>query len=87
MTEADLPFDVNAEVIEIPPEAYGIWYIDAMDKPDRYRGKTVEFTGMVLENPGFPEEQLCSWTYGDDLLRGRYDVLRFHVQGKKCPSA
>ena len=25
VTEADLPFDVNAEVIEIPPEAYGIF--------------------------------------------------------------
>ena len=55
VTEADLPFDVNAEVIEIPPEAYGIWYIDAMDKPDRYRGKTVEFTGMVLKTPDFPK--------------------------------
>lgn len=40
------------------------WYIDAMDKPDRYRGKTVEFTGMVLKTP-ISEEQLCSWTYGD----------------------
>ena len=56
VTEADLPFDVNAEVIEIPPEAYGIWYIDAMDKPDRYRGKTVEFTGMVLKTPDFPKK-------------------------------
>ena len=57
VTEADLPFDVNAEVIEIPPEAYGIWYIDAMDKPDRYRGKTVEFTAMVLKSPKFPKGQ------------------------------
>ena len=36
VTEADLPYDVNADVIEISPEAYGIWYIDALDKPDRY---------------------------------------------------
>ena len=50
VTEADLPFDVNAEVIEIPPEAYGIWYIDAMDKPDRYRGKTVSYATFKIDN-------------------------------------
>ena len=55
VTEADLPYDVNAEVIEVSPEAYGIWYIDMLDKPDRYRGKTVEFTAMVLKTPDFPK--------------------------------
>ena len=55
VSEADLPYDMKADVIEIPPEAYGIWYIDCMDKPDRYRGKVVEFTGMVLKSPEFPK--------------------------------
>ncbi len=55
VSEADLPYDMTAEVIRIPPEAYGIWYIDCMDKPDRYRGKVVEFTGMVLKSPEFPK--------------------------------
>lgn len=55
ISEADLPFDVNADVIEISPEAYGIWYIDALDRPDRYRGKIVEFTAMVLKTPEFPK--------------------------------
>lgn len=55
ISEADLPYDVNAPVIVISPEAYGIWYIDALDKPERYRGKTVEFTAMVLKTPEFPK--------------------------------
>lgn len=55
IAEADLPYDVNADVIEVSPEAYGIWYIDTMDKPERYRGKTVEFTAMVLKAPEFPK--------------------------------
>ncbi|MCI9361592.1 MAG: GTPase [Hungatella sp.] len=55
ISEADLPYDMSADVIEIKPEAYGIWYIDCMDKPDRYRGKVVEFTGMVLKSPNFPK--------------------------------
>lgn len=55
LSEEDLPYDLNAEVIEIEPGAYGIWYIDCMDKPERYVGKTVEFTAMVLKSPEFPK--------------------------------
>ncbi len=54
ISEADLPYDMSADVIEIAPKDYGIWYIDCMDKPDRYRGRTVEFTGMVLKSDNFP---------------------------------
>lgn len=55
VSEADLPYDMTADVICIDPEDYGIWYIDTMDKPDRYRGKVVEFTAMVLKSPEFPK--------------------------------
>lgn len=55
ISEEDLPYDLNADVIGIGPEAYGIWYIDCMDKPERYVGKTVEFTAMVLKSPEFPK--------------------------------
>ena len=51
--EEDLPYDVKADVIEISPDAYGIWYIDALDKEDRYEDKVVEFTAMVLKSPEF----------------------------------
>lgn len=53
--EEDLPYDMQADVIKIVPEAYGIWYIDALDKEDRYDGKVVEFTAMVLKSPEFPK--------------------------------
>ena len=55
MLEEDLPYDVHADVIKIQPEDYGIWYFDCMDVPERYEGKTVEFTGMVLKSPEFPK--------------------------------
>ncbi len=45
--EEDLPYDLNAPVIEISPENYGIWFLDASDNPDRYDGKKVRFTAMV----------------------------------------
>ncbi len=55
ISEEDLPYDLSADVVEIGPEAYGIWYIDCMDKPERYVGKVVEFTAMVLKTPEFPK--------------------------------
>ena len=56
VTEADLPFDVNAEVIEIPPEAYGIWYIDMLEHPGRFKGKVVEFVAKVMKPKAFPSK-------------------------------
>ena len=38
----DVPYDLNAPVIEIPREDYGIWYVDVMENPDRYKGKVIE---------------------------------------------
>lgn len=54
IAEEDLPYDMSQEVIAISPEAYGIWYIDCMERRDRYEGKTVEFTAMTLKTPDFP---------------------------------
>ncbi|MBQ8306027.1 MAG: GTPase [Blautia sp.] len=45
----EMPFDINAPVIEIAPEDYGIWFVDAMDHPDTYKGKTVHFKGRAMK--------------------------------------
>lgn len=45
----DLPFDLNADIIEIQDDDFGIFYIDASDNPDKYVGKTVCFKGMVYK--------------------------------------
>lgn len=50
-----LPFDMDAEIIEIADEDYGIWYLDAMDNPKKYNGKTVEFTGLVYKSKHLAE--------------------------------
>lgn len=54
--EDEVPYDLNASVIEIRREDYGIWYVDVMDNPDRYKGKTVEFTAKVLKPRSFPSK-------------------------------
>ena len=49
-----LPYDVNAEVIKVEDEDYGIWYIDAMERPQVYEGKTVEMRVQVQRSPKMP---------------------------------
>lgn len=47
LPEDDLPFDLNAELIEIQDDDYGLWYMDALDHPYKYDGKQVRFKGKV----------------------------------------
>lgn len=54
--EDDVPYDLDAPVVEIRPEDYGIWYVDVMEHPDRYKGKVVEFTARALKPKGFPSK-------------------------------
>ncbi len=44
-----LPFDKNGDVITIRPEDYGLWYMDIMEKPQSYEGKSVIFEAQVVE--------------------------------------
>ena len=53
--EEDLPYDLKQDVIELDNEGYGIWYLDSMDHLERYEGKTLRFTAMVLKPEGFPK--------------------------------
>ena len=50
MGDEDLPFDIKSDVIEIENEDFGIWYLDAMENPDKYVGKTVKFLGIVYKD-------------------------------------
>ncbi len=46
----ELPFDINADVIELSDADYGIWYMDATENYKKYDGKTVKFLALVY-NP------------------------------------
>lgn len=53
--EEVLPFDVNADVIEIEDDDYGLFYMDAMDNPSKYAGKKIKFKGMMFYNDKIPK--------------------------------
>lgn len=48
--EEELPFDINADVIEISDADYALWFMDCMENPKKYDGKIVHFLGLVY-NP------------------------------------
>ena len=53
--EDDLPYSLDAPIIELDNEGYGIWYLDSLDNLDRYIGKTIQFVAMVLKPEEFPK--------------------------------
>ena len=56
------PFDLNQEVIDIPDDDFGVWYVDVMDHPERYEGKTVRAKVLVCHLPQYP----------DNVILGRF---------------
>ncbi len=55
VSDEDLPYDMKADVIEITDDQFGILYLDAMDHPSRYDGRTLRITGQVSRESGMPE--------------------------------
>ena len=54
--DEDLPYDVNADPIRIQDDQFGVWYIDAMEHPDRYNGKNIRVKGKAFEMPDLPND-------------------------------
>ena len=69
--EDPLPFDLDADVVEIADEDYAIFYRDLSEEMDKYNGKKVRFKGMIARE-------------GANILAGRHvmtccaDDIAFH---------
>lgn len=48
--EDELPFDLDAPIIEIDDRDFAIWYRDMSEDLEKYNGKTVKFKGIVARN-------------------------------------
>lgn len=49
LPEDEMPFDINAPLIKITDDDFGLWYMDALEHPDAYVGKKVEVKGKAFE--------------------------------------
>ena len=52
--EDPLPYDINADVIEIKDDDFAYFYRDLTDEFNKYVGKTVRFKGIVATDPSLP---------------------------------
>ena len=54
LTGEECPFDLSQEVIDIPDEDFGVWYVDVMDHPDRYAGKLIHMKLLMCHSKKYP---------------------------------
>lgn len=58
-------FDLTAPVITVKDEEYGFWFVEIMDNPEMYEGKTVRYKAQMLKPP----------QYGDYFTPGRFAMV------------
>ena len=51
MLEEDLPYSLKDDVIFLDDDGFVVWYIDMLDNPSRYVGKTVQYVAEVAKPP------------------------------------
>ena len=54
-TPLELPFDINAHVIEFEDSDFGVWYLDATESPEKYEGKSVKMKGIAYTSDKYPK--------------------------------
>ena len=54
LTGDECPFDMSQEVIDIPDDDFGVWYVDVMDHPERYQGKLVHMKLIMCHSQKYP---------------------------------
>ncbi len=65
LTGNECPFDLSQPVIDIPDEDFGVWYVDVMDHPQRYEGKTIHAKLVMMR----------SSKYRDTCCPGRFAMV------------
>ncbi len=54
LTGDECPFDMTQEVIDVPDDDFGVWFVDVMDHPDRYDGHLVHMKLMMCHSKKYP---------------------------------
>lgn len=54
LTGNECPFDLSQDVVDIPDDDFGVWYVDVMDSPERYAGKLVHMKLVMCHSKRYP---------------------------------
>ncbi len=55
VSDEDLPYDVSQSPIEIGDKDFGIFYLDALEHPERYDGKSIHARGRAFRMKDMPK--------------------------------
>ena len=61
--EDPLPFDIDADIIDVADEDFAIWFADIMENTKKYGGKTVRTKMLVTKQQGFPKDVFAVGRY------------------------
>ncbi len=72
--EDPLPFDLDADVVEINDEDYAVFYRDLSEELDRYNGKTLKFSALAAFHPELPRGYFL---FGRQVMTCCVDDMQF----------
>lgn len=84
--DEEMPFDIDAPVIQIDDIDFGIWYIDTIDHPERYDGKVVEFCGEIKKPRRLASDQFIVGRTAMTCCADDMTFLGFVVRSKHAAS-
>jgi G3E family GTPase len=70
----ELPFDLNAPVINIGLEDYATWYRDISEEMEKYEGKAIKLSGHVIFRKDLPDN---TFVFGRQVMTCCSDDLTF----------
>ena len=81
----NLPYNLDDSKLVIKPEEYGIFYVDAMDRTEKYDGKEVEFVAQVVRPDGIGDDILIPGRRAMTCCEADIQFLGFvcHYKGSK----
>lgn len=86
VSDEDLPYDMKADIIDIKDEDFGVFYLDAMDHPDRYDQKTLRFKGQAFRDSQLPKDFVRFGRYAMTCCADDIACLAFVMRGDVAPS-
>ena len=82
--EIELPYNLDAPVIEIEDDDYGIFYLDALDDPKKYEGKTIHFTAMVYRGKDLPKGTFVPGRFAMTCCADDISFIGFLCKGEQA---
>ena len=63
LMDDELPFDISSDDLHIEDDDYGLWYMDALEHPQKYEHKMLTLKGMVFHTEQFNKPILALGRY------------------------